>query len=126
MKASEAIQALELGKKVRYRVWGSNEFVRVDQGGVLVDEDGHYSTLEISDYLTNLWELYEEPGHDWNWAKQQLRAGNKVHRKSWGGWYLYYVSREDIVYCEYVDKREPTTEKWISLEEEDATDWILA
>lgn len=84
MKLSEAIAAMEAGKKVCH----------VTKAGYLEMWDGYLYARISGDTREKVpmvrllgelegWELYEEPGHDFAWALEQLKAGKNVRRKLW-------------------------------------------
>ncbi len=126
MKFWEAMKALDEGKRITLPVWADQDYYISTQGGRLHDSNGN-SVGPYENWLFMDWELYQEPSHDWTWAKEQLRAGNRVAQRYSikTSWYLDYDRSDDIVWVRYYDNREAPTEKWVSFEDEDATNWIL-
>lgn len=58
MTSKEAIEALVLGKKVRYAKWDKNVYVYLDENNLLVKSE---NKLQQSYGVYDKWELYEEP-----------------------------------------------------------------
>lgn len=109
MKLSEAIAALEAGKKVRIKTWPHQFWLKYESGRVRDQGDDPYEFEGMEFELD--WELYEEPGHDFAWALEQLKAGKKVKRRGWNG---------QITPVQIGQREVPTYESMI------ATDWELA
>lgn len=121
MKRWEAIKALEDGHKVRKVHWDKDYYLFMDGEKRIVNKfntncGGEFTREED-------WAIWEEPGHDWEWAKQQLRNGKKVKRKS--NIDTFYLDRFGciIMVGEPGEKDEP---KYHFIDDDTATDWVLA
>ncbi len=130
MKFWEAMKALEEGQKLQRPYADKHSYIALSP----VRRDIRDECNQLAD-LSMLFmvpedklQIYQEPGHDWAWAKAQLRAGIRVTQKYGNlkpSWFLAYDDHDDIVWVRYYDQREAPTEKWVSFEDEDATNWIL-
>lgn len=72
MKFSEAMKALEQGKKIRCVHWRKGVYYYFDSEGVLRDQNGNDDGLSI-DSLNRTWELFEEPPKKkqvWQWRRK--------------------------------------------------------
>ena len=109
MKLSEAIAAMEAGKKVRYTTWDVGEFIQLDESLSIVDEDGSYHDINF-DAASNdeaHWELYDpEIRLNFLWAWTEMNNGTLVRRRSWpqerldavktGGYSVPFLTIKDI------------------------------
>ncbi len=122
MKRSEAMAALEEGKKITQVSWRPECYLVLDVHGAIVDECG----FSRGDRFVNCksWELHEELGHGWVWAKEQLRAGKDVKRKEWFKCFKLFAYRKadgEIIAQFRVGSQTYAT----SLTDQDAEDWII-
>jgi hypothetical protein len=109
MKFWEAMKALEEGKKVRASHYAKGAYIFRAGRDVWTSWGSCLpSTFGISAFETE-WELYEEPGYDFEWALSQVKAGKRVARNAYPG----------LVYSK-------TDNATVSLSDMAATDWRLA
>jgi hypothetical protein len=123
MKFWEAMKALEEGKKVRQPHWLSGTYIHIQDHYITQDSGNTAPTVFHIRAIMDGWELYEEPGHDWAWAKEQLRRFNYVQRKSWNSMSIFYHHTNDLIYMEMDGTERPYV---TDLDDQDATDWVLA
>ena len=99
MKLSEAIAAMEAGKKVRSVTWSPWVYIDVPTpGGRVMDNNGDYYALHPS-AVSSEWELFKElpRTYDFDWAVEQVRAGKMVRRASWHpSWSVSKLSGREI------------------------------
>lgn len=58
MNTVEAMEALKEGKKIRRKVWGCGDYVRLNEQGFLVDKHNHLCPIQISRFCSG-WEIVE-------------------------------------------------------------------
>ena len=112
MKFSEAMKALEEGKKVRREDWNEGCFVYVLNDSVF-DEKGSSRSIYLSAPFLENWELYEEPVKTYSFieAVQLMKEGKTIKRKYWGSWYSMRITYD------YTFK--------FTTEDIEATDWMV-
>ena len=82
MRFSEAMRALEEGKKVRREDWNEGCFVYV-LNDCLFDEKGYSRSIYLSATFLENWELYEEPVKTYSFmeAVQFMKYDGRVKRE---------------------------------------------
>lgn len=121
MKLSEAIEAFEIGNKIRRADWEPSEYVYwLKKGKKIIDEDGDEIdfTIEEGD-LTSEWEVYKEPVKTYSWAEvcEGLLAGKQFRRALWRP--QWYVTRDPW----YGTVVFPPTDR-LTVNDYQATDWV--
>jgi hypothetical protein len=58
----DTIQALLEGKKIQRESWSDGEFIYIDEGGLLVDENGNREYIEL--LIDGCYKIHEEPEED--------------------------------------------------------------
>lgn len=115
MKFSEAMKALEDGKKVRCCSWGEEEWVNKDT--ILPD----WMRLNCSCLIDQYWEVYEEPKPKLSFVEvvKGLKQGKIFKRAKWPeGMYVYEDKYEHVHINLYGG------ELWhFKIEDFEATDW---
>lgn len=121
MKFSEAMAAMEDGSKVHPVTGDPEHYLYLNADREICSPSGR--PIRFSSLAASVeWELYEASGHDWTWAKEQLRAGKTVKRKknldtykldSWGCVLTAGESNQDEPAYHFID-------------DDDAMDWVLA
>jgi hypothetical protein len=111
-----ALGALKAGKKVRLSRWDPVWYLAIEGSGDsytvrVIKPDGGSAMWygAVADILEDAWELYE-PGHDFAWALEQIKAGKSVRRKAWA----------------YDSIKIPVKSRMVSMESVLADDWLLA
>lgn len=120
MRFSEAMKALEEGKKVRIKHWQENCCLCIGSDGTIFDQ-AKDSTFCIEEWLLTEWELYEEPERTLSFTEmvQGLKEGKRFKRKDWGDWFLAYSQ------CTYIEgKGIPPCFAPFTIENFEANDWI--
>ena len=120
MKFSEAMAALEKGKRVRASIWKKNHYIRMEnkQEGSITAWCGVPNLLECLGWE---WELYEEPEKQLTFAEvvKGLKEWKRFRRKSWPN-IDYCIHVTAIGICESY-----TSKAWFAYPEDfEATDWV--
>jgi hypothetical protein len=111
MKFSEAIAALEEGKKIRSPQRKEENYFSKETGFNFDERD-----------LENQWELYEEPEKFLSFLDVQkgMKIGKRFRRKDWDIRRIIYASLDGkILYCS-----EPLLYAFLEMEDFEATDWM--
>lgn len=119
MRFSEAIAALEEGKKIRNSEWIKGKWV--SQEGADSDETIYYIPL---DQMKDDWELYEEPKPTLTFAQvvEGLKQGKKFRRSSWSiNRSISTVPVNPHIIISWTHDKETYP---FSVEDFEATDWI--
>lgn len=120
MRFSEAMKALEEGKRVRPKYWHKDCFLCRGSDGTIVDA-AKSSMFCIEEWSLMEWELYEEPEKTYTFMEvvQGLKEGKRFKRKDWGDWFLAYSQ------CTYIEgKGIPPCFAPFTIENFEANDWI--
>ena len=114
MNTREAMQALIAGKKVTTEEWDAEEYVMLDDRGILVDE----LRQRVSLSARHDFKLYEEPNPHtvgtFAWAREEAKRGRYVRRRS---------IKARATNALYKGRRNFAPETDVSIEDVDATDW---
>lgn len=112
MKLSEAIKALEDGKKVRNVSWNESDYIYI-KDKVLFGEDNQAASLEITGFSDD-WEIYKDPVKMYSFTEMlPFFLDNKmVRRKHWTSWYQlehgfvykFIFSQEDFAATDWIVK----------------------
>lgn len=118
MKFSEAMAALEQGKKVRCKSWAKQCCMFLGQA----EENTHMGLLYWKDAYED-WELYEEPAKMLSFSEvvKGLKEGKKFRRKD--GWILRKITSGYLMWGE---NEVFLTRFFPSIEDLEALDWIEA
>ncbi len=116
MKFSGAVAALEAGKKVKFKFWNDDHYIDPNPPDYScpmevnpLDANEPLKPVRLSwAFMEGDWEIYEEPGHDFQWALEQIKKGNKPIRRSWK------------IYQKSLDSQ------WVTFGDMAATDWVLS
>lgn len=123
MKFSEAMAALEDGKKVRCVEWLSDPLLPSEK--VWIDKDTDWegaSDSYLHKCIRTEWELYEEPEQLLSFADvvKGLRERKKFKRKDWVNTrFIFSIVDGKLLHCS-----EPQLTAILNLEDYAATDWI--
>lgn len=126
MKFSEAVKALEEGKKITHPSWREGEYVHIcndlffNSGQVLKNNKGKVTAITYNADGNHGYELYQEPVQFYTFQEiiPFLKAGKRVRRKSWHG--AEYRMDNKCVY-RITDK----SEFLCYLHDLEADDWIV-
>jgi hypothetical protein len=122
MTGVQAMEALVAGKKVQWKFWNSDDFIHVKDGKLFCGDEQVSLTGFILDNADG-WSIYDEPGHDFLWAVQQMKDGKMVKRTPWVKvWWYEWNGR---VYRQAQNEHgEPLD--LVHFEHITAADWVLA
>lgn len=62
----ELLPNFRKGAKIRRECWSLIKFVHIKKGKI-VDEDGNHIDFTDESFISNDWELYQEPEPDWQY-----------------------------------------------------------
>ena len=121
MKFSEAMAALEAGKKVRLPEWPESQYIHLQQHWIQ-DERLRDCDIDCS-WIKDNWELYEEPIKMYSFmeAVQLMKEGKKVKRLhgSFGDFSIKRAPCDFIFYCK------ESISFPLRISDVEATDWII-
>lgn len=123
MKFSEAVKALEVGKKVKMNEWVGSVYLQFI-GDVLIDEEGEEREFCSDSFLAN-WEVYEEPVRMMSFSDmvKGLKIGKKYRRSHWDS--CAFISKGSASLVLYTCLRQNVSCYWYpSVEDLEAMDWI--
>lgn len=111
MKFSEAMAALEEGKKVRCKHWAKDEYIDVNRAGAMI-------ALPCKDE----WEIYEEPEKLLTFVEvvKGLKEGKRFRRRFWANEYAIIPGDQILEFKEQSGDFEIT----LRLKDFETTDWV--
>lgn len=63
----ELLPELRNGSKIRLQHWGNNEYIYLDENGIVCNERNKPFNFVNSELFSNVWELYQESQFDWDY-----------------------------------------------------------
>ena len=67
MNLEELLPELRNGAKIRLQHWGNNEYIHLDENGIVCNERNKPFNFVNSEIFSNVWELYQESQFDWDY-----------------------------------------------------------